>query len=165
MGSGHPNGGRGIAFLLAQVGAHGAKRFAERLSALNLTPPHVGILRKLASAPGVSQRVLATQLGMHASRLVAIVDEMEKLGLVVREGNADDRRSYSLQLTTEGRERLRAVFDISREHNEAMCAALNEEEREVLAGLLQRIADEQGLIRGVHPGFGSLGSRSSTQLL
>jgi hypothetical protein len=36
------------AFLLAQVGAHAAKQFAEHLSPLNLSPPHAGILRRLA---------------------------------------------------------------------------------------------------------------------
>jgi hypothetical protein len=37
-----------VAFFLAQVGAHAAKQFAERLSALNLSPPHAGILRRLS---------------------------------------------------------------------------------------------------------------------
>ena len=82
------------ALLLAQVGAHGAKQFAERLSVLKLTPPHAGILRRLVQSPGISQRELATTLGMHASRLVAVLDEMESLGLLIREANAEDRRTY-----------------------------------------------------------------------
>lgn len=93
---------------------------------------------------------------MHASRLVGVVDEMESLGLVVREGNAEDRRTYSLQITPKGKEKMVEIAAISREHNEALCAALSGEEREVLVGLLQRIADQQGLMRGVHPGFSSL---------
>ena len=160
MEFGRHNRGRAVAFLLAQVGAHAAKQFAERLSALNLTPPQAGILRRLSNAPGLSQRELAATLGMHASRLVAIVDEMESLGLVVREGNAEDRRSYSLQLTAGGRERLAEISTISMQHNKAMCGAISEEEREVLAGLLQRIADQQGLLQGVHPGFSSLGAKA-----
>jgi DNA-binding MarR family transcriptional regulator len=138
---------------LAQVGAHAAKQFAERLSPLKLTPAHAGILRRLSNAPGLSQRELAAALGMHASRLVAIVDEMELLGLVTREGNAEDRRSYSLQITPKGREMMAEISKISMQHNEAMCTALSEGEREVIAALLQRIADQQGLLRGVHPGF------------
>ena len=57
----------------------------------------------LNRSSGLSQRELAIRFGMHASRLVGIVDEMESLGLVVREGNADDRRTYSLQITPRGR--------------------------------------------------------------
>jgi DNA-binding MarR family transcriptional regulator len=147
------------ALLLAQVGAHGAKQFAERLSVLKLTPPHAGILRRLVQSPGISQRELATTLGMHASRLVAVLDEMESLGLLIREANAEDRRTYSLQVTAKGRETMEQIAAISQQHNEALCAALNEEERAVLVGLLQRIADQQGLLRGVHPGFSTLGKK------
>jgi DNA-binding MarR family transcriptional regulator len=147
------------ALLLAQVGAQGAKQFAERLSVLKLTPPHAGILRRLVQSPGISQRELATTLGMHASRLVAVLDEMESLGLLVREANAEDRRTYSLQVTPKGRETMEQIAAISQQHNEALCAALNEEERAVLVGLLQRIADQQGLLRGVHPGFSTLGKK------
>jgi len=32
----------GVAFLLAQLGAHGAARFAERLTVLRLRPAHTG---------------------------------------------------------------------------------------------------------------------------
>jgi len=147
------------ALLLAQVGAHGAKQFADRLSVLKLTPPHAGILRRLVQSPGISQRELATTLGMHASRLVAVLDEMESLGLLIREANAEDRRTYSLQVTPKGKETMAQIAAISQQHNEALCASLNEEERAVLVGLLQRIADQQGLLRGVHPGFSTLGKK------
>jgi hypothetical protein len=46
---------------------------------------------------------------------------------------------------------------IAREHDEALCAALNENERETLARLLSRIAEEQQLKPGVHPGYRRLG--------
>lgn len=161
MDSDHPARPTFTAFLLAQIGAHAAKQFAERLSPLKLTPPHAGILRLLAQSSGVSQRELAGNLGMHASRLVAVVDEMESLGLVVREGNTDDRRTYSLQITPRGSEVLKEIAKIAQQHNESLCAALTPDERGVLAGLLQRIADQQGLTRGVHPGFSRLGGKTS----
>jgi DNA-binding MarR family transcriptional regulator len=151
--------------LLAQVGANAARAFAERLEPLKLMPAHAGILHRLGRSSGLSQRELATQLGMYASRLVGILDEMESLGLVVREANPDDRRTYSLMLTPKGRERLEEVSRISWQHNEAVCAALNEQERKSLSELLQRIADQQGLIRGVHPGFSRLGANTSRESL
>jgi DNA-binding MarR family transcriptional regulator len=114
----------------------------------------------LAHSSGLSQRELAAKLHMHASRLVAVVDEMESLGLVVRSANSEDRRSYALELTPAGREKLTEVGKVAREHNEALCSALSVEEREILAGLLQRIADAQGLTRGVHPGYRRLGEDS-----
>jgi DNA-binding MarR family transcriptional regulator len=160
MDSEHPSKAIFASFLLAQVGAHAARQFAECLFPLKLTPPHAGILRRLAQSSGISQRELAAQLGMHASRLVGVVDEMESLGLVIREGNTDDRRTYSLQITPKGRETLKEIGKISHQHNEALLAALTPEERETLANLLQRIADQQGLTRGVHPGYSSLSGKT-----
>ena len=157
MTSERPPQGAFIAFLLAQVGAHAAKAYAERLVPLKLSPPHAGILRKLAHSSGMSQRELATALGMHASRLVGVVDEMEAMGLVARQGNQEDRRANALELTEKGRETLRVLGKVSSEHNEALGAALSSEERGQLAELLQRVADQQGLTRGVHPGYGRLG--------
>jgi DNA-binding MarR family transcriptional regulator len=94
---------------------------------------------------------------MHASRLVGVVDGMESLGLVKRKGNPEDRRSYSLEITPAGRERMGEVGKVAYEHNEAMCAGLSIDERVALVSLLQRIADRQGLLGGVHPGFRDLG--------
>ncbi|MGI8772046.1 MAG: MarR family winged helix-turn-helix transcriptional regulator [Acidobacteriaceae bacterium] len=148
-----------VAFLLAQIGSHAARQFAARLAPMKLTPPHAGILRILTQFPSRSQRELAAMLHMHASRLVAIVDELESLGLVLRQGNAGDRRSYSLHITEKGREAFLAIGQIGRQHNDALCASLNKQEREQLLHLLQRIADEQGLTRGVHPGFSRLGEK------
>jgi DNA-binding MarR family transcriptional regulator len=81
-----------LAFLLAQVGAHAAMRFGERISRLNLTPPDAGILRLLGASGGLSQQELSTRLGIHPSRLVAILDALEEQRLVERQPNPDDRR-------------------------------------------------------------------------
>jgi hypothetical protein len=43
------------AFLLAQVGAHAAAKFAERLRAIELVPAHAGILRILAATPAIGR--------------------------------------------------------------------------------------------------------------
>jgi DNA-binding MarR family transcriptional regulator len=94
---------------------------------------------------------------MHPSGLVAIIDELEKRGLVTRQDSLDDRRTYELHLTDKGQAALQDIGRVGQEHNEALCAALSPQEREQLAEFLQRIADEQGLTPGVHPGFSQLG--------
>src|SRR5258705_5760872 len=82
----HPKdtGRDGAAFLLAQLGAHAASKFAARMQSLDLTPALVGVLRFLARNPGSSQRELADAIGMPASRLVAMADELEPRELVMR---------------------------------------------------------------------------------
>jgi DNA-binding MarR family transcriptional regulator len=146
------------AFLLAQLGAHAASQFAERLGVLELTPPDAGILRLLRIAAGLSQQELASKLQIHPSRLVAILDNLEKRGFVERRANPDDRRLYSLHLTKDGEEVLERMGKVAREHQDALLTALSREERNELTALLLRIADQQGLVRGVHPGYQRLES-------
>jgi DNA-binding MarR family transcriptional regulator len=147
MGKGQP------AFLLAQLGAHAASQFAERLGVLDLTPPDAGILRLLRIAAGLSQQALAAKLKIHPSRLVAILDNLEKRGFLERRANPDDRRLYSLYLAKNGEEALDRIGKVAREHQDALLSVLSKEERDQLADLLLRIADQQGLVRGVHPGY------------
>ena len=151
--SGRPRGHSGAAFLLAQVGAHAASKFAERLSELKLAPAHAGIFRILAGTPAITQQALATALGTLPSRLVALIDELESRGLLERRPHETDRRSYALHLTEAGRSTLQAIGRIAREHQQALLAALSEDEQRHLAELLQRVADQQGLIPRVHPGY------------
>lgn len=148
-----PTGRSSASFLIAQVGAHAASQFAKRLAKLKLAPRDAGILRILNSRPAITQQALATTLGMVPSRLVALVDDMEARGLIERRENADDRRRYALHITERGRSTLETIGRVSREHSQALFAAISEDEQRQLATLLERIADEQGLARGVHPGY------------
>ena len=145
------------AFLLAQLGAHAASQFAERLKVLDLAPADAGILRLLHVASGLSQQELAGKLSIHPSRLVAILDNLEKGGYLERRPNPDDRRLYSLHLAKSGEEVLGRIGKVAREHQDALLAALNSQERAALGSLLLKLADQQGLTRGVHPGYRLMG--------
>jgi DNA-binding MarR family transcriptional regulator len=149
----------GTAFLLAQLGAHAARGFGDRIAALGLTPPHAGLIRKVASDPGISQQALAEHLGIMPSRMVALVDELESKGIVERRRSTEDRRNYALELTPAGRQVLGELSRIAAEHEEAVCAALSKDERLQLRDLCRRIAEQQGLTPGVHPGYRWLGRK------
>jgi DNA-binding MarR family transcriptional regulator len=150
---GAPHHPRSVAFLLAQVGGHASGKFAERLSALGLAPQHAGMLRLIHLSSGISQRALSSMLGLPPSRLVILVDELEARGLVERRSSAEDRRVYALHLTRKGSELLDGIGKVVRAHDDAICTSLTTEERETLGQLLRKIADQQGLTPGVHPGF------------
>jgi DNA-binding MarR family transcriptional regulator len=146
-----------LAFLLSQVGAHGAARFAERIAPLKLKPYHSGILRILGREPGMTQQALCDRLGMFPSRLVGLLDDLEKSGLMERRASPADRRTYALHLTRTGREMLTRIGRLARQHQDDLCAALNERERKVLAQLLSRIVAQQEITPDVHPGYRQLG--------
>ena len=145
---------------MTQVGAHAASRFAVRLRELELSPAHAGILRVIAAGSGISQQVLASRLGMVPSRLVALLDELEARGLLERRDNADDRRVYALHVTEKGAKTMSDIGRVARAHDDAICAALSEKERAALWSMLTRIANEQELTPGVHPGFARIGDRT-----
>jgi DNA-binding MarR family transcriptional regulator len=151
-------GGASAAFLLAQIGSHAAAKFAECLAPVDFTPAHAGILRILGKRGPLTQQALAGILGMFPSRLVALVDQLEFRGLVERRDHPEDRRSYALHLTEKGRVALQSIGRVAREHQKALLAALTADEQRQLAQFLQRIADDQGLTRGVHPGYARLKS-------
>jgi len=149
------------AFLLAQLGAYASSQFAKRLEPLGFTPAHAGIFRIIAAIPGLSQQELAAKLGMHASRLVAVIDDLEKRGFIERRPSNTDRRLYALHLTKSGKEQLAAIGAIAREHGRDLLDALSDEERSTLTVLLERVAKKQGLQEGVHPGYRNLSEGTS----
>jgi DNA-binding MarR family transcriptional regulator len=152
----------GVAFLLAQLGAHAAGLFAERIAGLDLTPAQAGLLRMLAARPGRSQRELAGDLGMPPSRFVPFADELEGRGLIERRRNPDDRRVYALHLTGKGEALLAELAQAGMEHERLLCEALTDEEHDRLLALLRRMADQQGLRPDVHPGYRTLRPRPGT---
>ncbi|WP_051178186.1 MarR family winged helix-turn-helix transcriptional regulator [Nocardia concava] len=142
-----------VGFLLAQVGAYAAGRFAERTAAMDLTPAQAGLLRLLIAQPGRSQRELADELGMPPSRFVQFADQLEGRGLIERKRNPEDRRQHALYLTGAGRAKLGELAAVAREAEEHLCRSLTPEEHKQLSELLVRIAADQGLTPGVHPGY------------
>lgn len=148
----HPRNGS-AAFLLAQLGAYASGQFAKRLEPLGFTPAHAGIFRIIAAGPGLSQQELAAKLGMYASRLVAVIDDLEKRGLIERQPSNSDRRLYALHLTKSGKDQLSAIGVIAREHGRDLLDGLSDEERSTLTALLERVAKKKGLQEGVHPGY------------
>src|SRR5438128_1289770 len=141
------------AFLLAQLGAHAADLFGERIKRLHLVPRHAGILRMIARTPSSNQRTLAKKLRVLPSRLVNLIDELAEKGLVERKRSTKDRRHSELILTRRGRTMLEKLSKLAAEHEADLCAALTAAERDTLAALGRKIVQQQGLTPGVHPGY------------
>ena len=149
--SADPGLSRRAGFLLAQLGTHAHRRFAERLAGLGLHPRHFGMLSHLAAAEGQSQQALSVALGIHRSAVVALVDDLEHRGLAERRRDPADRRAYTLFLTSAGRELLAELRRAADKEDAELLSALEAPERSQLISLLQRVAESQGLAAGVHP--------------
>src|SRR3984893_11970462 len=146
----------GAAFLLAQLGAHAADRFGERIKKLRLAPRHAGILRIIARTPLCNQRTLAKKLRVLPSRMVILIDELAEKGLVERKRSTKDRRHSELVLTPRGRRMLEELSKLAAQHEADLFAGLTVEERNTLAALGRKIVHQQGLTPDVHPGYRKL---------
>src|SRR2546421_9364189 len=101
-----------VGFLLSWNGRRTAHRFAAGLEPLGLRPPHFGVLTLIDAQPGSTQQELGDRSMIDPSSMVAIVDELERLGLAERRVDPADRRKHAVHLTRKGTrtlERARAV--------------------------------------------------------
>jgi len=142
-----------LAFLLSQVGIHASRQFAERIETAGLNPPLFRVLNLVDAAEGRSQQAIGQAIEVPASRMVALVDELEQRGLVERRPDPGDRRVRALYLTAKGRKTLTRGRGIAKRHEEELTRGLAAADRKRLLDLLQKMVDAQAIGRGVHPGL------------
>src|SRR5215213_5288743 len=132
-----------LAFLLSQVGIYASRRFAERLAEIDLQPPLFRVLNLVDAAEGRSQQAIGESIQIPASRMVALVDDLELRGLVERRPDPKDRRIRALYLTRKGRGMLERGRRIATEHERELTQGLPAADRKMLTRLLQKIVDDQ----------------------
>lgn len=142
-----------LAFLLSQVGIHASRRFAERMEEIDLQPPLFRVLNLTDAAEGRSQQAIGEAIQVPPSRMVALVDELERRGMVERRPDPADRRVRALYLTRKGREVLTKGREIATAHERELTRGMAPADRKRLVELLQQIVDRQTIGKGVHPGL------------
>jgi DNA-binding MarR family transcriptional regulator len=95
-------------------------------------------------ADGMSQRELASVLGLDPSQVVAIVDELADSGLVERRPDPADRRTRLVVATPTGRRRRASAAARVSAAAVGPLGALTEEEHGTLRDLLGRVVADAG---------------------
>jgi len=128
-----------LGFLLGR--AHLAHRsIAERaLASLGVGVKEFGALSVLVEEGPLSQQRLGERQGVDRTTMVAVVDELERRGLVERRRNPDDRRAYSLHATAKGRRVLRQASAAAKRAEDEFLAPIPAGDRRRLKQLLQRL--------------------------
>lgn len=96
-------------------------------------------LRILYEEDGITQRELSRRLGYLDAAAGAIVEVMEKLALVRRVRNSDDRRKINVFLTPLGRRIGKKTVHDMQEINERIEAGFSRREADTLRALLRRV--------------------------
>ena len=129
-----------VGFLLSWNGQRMAHKFATSLEPLGLRPQHFGVLTLIDSHPGCAQRELVSGSMIDPSTMVAVIDELEELGLAERRPHPADRRKHAVHLTGSGRRTLARAREVAARTAEEVLGPLDERERETLRGLLRKLA-------------------------
>jgi DNA-binding MarR family transcriptional regulator len=133
-----PTGDAG--FLLARAGGRAIRALNRALQPHGLRSRHYTALGVAADGGGRSQRELGELLDIDPSAVVALVDDLERAGLVRRDPHPDDRRTRLIVATAEGRARLREAAEPAAAVDDLLLADLDPAERATLVRLLARIS-------------------------
>jgi len=118
-----------------------ARAAEEHASRQGLGVGHHLVLKMLAAVGSCSQQTLSEELRIDRSVMVGVADDLERSGLVRRERNPHDRRSYAVSITEDGRERLGAAEAKTPEFLDRVLGALTSAERRQLTALLGKLLD------------------------
>ncbi|MGH3197811.1 MAG: MarR family winged helix-turn-helix transcriptional regulator [Streptosporangiaceae bacterium] len=102
-------------------------------------PRDLGVLAVLQAAGQPSQRRLGELLGINRTLMVTVADGLEADGLLTRERDPANRRSYALAITAAGRTALAEMTRGARECEAELTAALPDARRRRLVELLRQI--------------------------
>jgi DNA-binding MarR family transcriptional regulator len=130
-----------IQFLTARARSRGTSHANALLKAeLGLKVSHFSVLSVAANGTNPTQRELSEFLDLDPSQVVALVDVLEKRGLVERLTDPKDRRSRMIAVTDEGHRVEQRGYELTEASDREVLAGLTTAEREQLRELLTRIA-------------------------
>jgi DNA-binding MarR family transcriptional regulator len=129
-----------VGFLLSWNGQRMAHMFASALEPIGLRPPQFGLMTLVDANPGRTQQELVKGSMIDPSSMVAILDELQELGLVERRQNPSDRRKHAVHLTEDGASTLAEAREVAVGIAGEALAPLNADEREQLRLLLRKLA-------------------------
>ncbi|GMA89708.1 MarR family winged helix-turn-helix transcriptional regulator [Homoserinibacter gongjuensis] len=129
-----------VSFLLARANALSLAAGNAALADYGLRVRSYSVLALAVGDARPSQRELAEFLRLDPSQVVALVDELQRRGLVRREADPADRRANVVVATTEGEACFAEARLAVRAAERELHAELSDDDHARLSELLQRLA-------------------------
>ena len=124
--------------LLANLATHYNAIFRQYSSRLSLTAPQAFHLLSIP-VDGISMSGFANKLGLDTSTLTRNIQKLEKLGLVRRKQNRNDKRILTVYLTDRGREKVEGIEDSLLDLNFLMMKHVDLDDQENIAEMLEKL--------------------------
>lgn len=95
----------------------------------------------------ISQKELASILGIRSTSLSELVNKLENKGYVYRYPSSEDRRLMMVAITDEGKKETLNKYNASSKRNDYIMNALSEEEKEQFTIYLEKIKNQLMIIQ------------------
>jgi DNA-binding MarR family transcriptional regulator len=126
-------------WLASELARRGATLVGESLAREGARRQHFAVLTSLAEQGAASQAAIGRRLWIDRSDLHALLNELERDGLVARVRDPDDRRRNIVTLTTAGKTALRRLDKRIDAAQTALLEPLSAADRRELISLLERV--------------------------
>ena len=128
-----------VPFLLYRAAEASHALANQMLAEVGLAARQAGILTMVSELKPMTQKALADALRIDRTTMVALIDDLEQRGLVVRKRHPRDRRAFLICPTDAGRAAKKTAVAILDEQQRRFLAPLSQEERLHLGELLNRL--------------------------
>lgn len=114
-------------------------RMHGHLAHAGLTVSQFGVLEALHHLGPLSQADIAKKILKSTGNITMVIDNLEKRGLVKRERDPEDRRSYAVRLTASGKKMIGDIFPRHAEQIVRGMSVLSSTEQEMLGSLCRKL--------------------------
>jgi MarR family transcriptional regulator, lower aerobic nicotinate degradation pathway regulator len=128
-------------WLLNQAALRANRLVGERLAAEGVRRHHFSVLTALDEDGPASQAALGRRLSIDRSDMVAVINDLERDGLVARDRDAADRRRNVIRVTPVGRRARKRLDARIEEAQAALLEPLSASDQRALRRLLARVVE------------------------
>ena len=115
------------------------RKYVALIGENNIRPGLFSALVLVGSNPGIAQIELGRHLGVDKASMVALLDRLEKAGLLDRQRSTRDRRRQGIFLTSRGSAELESLVTQVRALERQLASRFTRVEFEQLLGFLKRL--------------------------
>jgi DNA-binding MarR family transcriptional regulator len=131
-------------WLLSQAALHAGRVVSDGFAKAGMRRYHFSVLVALDEDGPASQAVLGRRLSIDRSDMVAVINDLERDGLVARIRDESDRRRNLVELTPAGARALKRLDAQVEEAQAALLEPLSASDRRTLQRLLARVVEHHG---------------------
>ena len=127
-------------FMLVKVVNKLRCQIGRQLKHLDMTSEQMVVLVRLWEQDGLSQKELADKIFKDQANTTRILDKVEKKGLVRRVDSLNDRRTYLIYLTDEGKRSVEQCYPLVLQVKAKIAKGLTSEDTAALRRMLDTIS-------------------------